>query len=92
MTKKRVHELAKELNMKSKDLVEWLKAHGIAVKTHMSTLSDKELSQAENMLNPDKNVQPSKKTSGIKKTDNRSQDNKQYDATPTKQPYSWQAH
>lgn len=88
MTKKRVHELAKELNMKSKDLVEWLKAHGIAVKTHMSTLSDKELSQAENMLNPDKNVQPSKKTSGIKKTDNRSQDNKQYDATPTKQPPS----
>ncbi len=40
MTRLRVHELAKELNMENKDLIErWAKL-GFQVKNHMSTLSD----------------------------------------------------
>ncbi|MGE5838691.1 MAG: translation initiation factor IF-2, partial [Deltaproteobacteria bacterium] len=40
MAKVRVYELAKELNMDSKELVEKLKAGGIPVKNYMSTLDE----------------------------------------------------
>lgn len=43
MVKKRVHELAKELNMESKEMVHTLNRMGINVKSHMSTLEDKEI-------------------------------------------------
>ena len=42
MGKKRVHEIAKELNKDSKDIIATLKQHGVEVKSHMSTLSDEE--------------------------------------------------
>ena len=40
MAKVRVYELAKELNMENKDLVEKLKAGGLNVKNYMSTLDE----------------------------------------------------
>lgn len=40
MTRYRVHELAKELNMDNKDLIDRLLKLGIQVKNHMSTLTD----------------------------------------------------
>jgi translation initiation factor IF-2 len=40
MAKVRVYELAKELNMDSKELVEKLKAGGISIKNYMSTLDE----------------------------------------------------
>ncbi|MCE5335284.1 MAG: translation initiation factor IF-2 [Desulfobacteraceae bacterium] len=40
MTRLRVHELAKELNMDNKDLIDRLAKLGIQVKNHMSTLTD----------------------------------------------------
>jgi translation initiation factor IF-2 len=40
MTRLRVHELAKELNMENKDLIERIEKLGFQVKNHMSTLSD----------------------------------------------------
>ncbi len=43
MSKLRVHEIAKEINVPSKDLVEKLQAKGFDVKNHMSTLSGKEV-------------------------------------------------
>lgn len=43
MVKKRVHELAKELNIESKDMVQNLHQMGINVKSHMSTLEDREI-------------------------------------------------
>ena len=43
MSKLRVHEIAKEINVPSKDLVEKLQAKGFDVKNHMSTLSEKEV-------------------------------------------------
>ncbi|MBC7106761.1 MAG: translation initiation factor IF-2 N-terminal domain-containing protein, partial [Firmicutes bacterium] len=38
--KKRVHELAKELNIESKDIINRLGQWGVVVKSHMSTLDD----------------------------------------------------
>jgi len=43
MVKKRVHEVAKELNIESKELIKKLKQLGINVKSHMSTLEDSEV-------------------------------------------------
>jgi translation initiation factor IF-2 len=46
MAKVRVYELAKELSMDSKELVEKLKAGGIPVKNYMSTLDDQLVAKA----------------------------------------------
>ena len=40
MAKKRVHEIAKDLNKTSKDIILTLKQHGIEVQSHMSTVTD----------------------------------------------------
>ena len=40
MTKMRVHELAKELGMDNKELMEILQKKNVEVKNHMSTLED----------------------------------------------------
>jgi translation initiation factor IF-2 len=40
MVKKRVHELAKELDIESKDIIKGMTQLGINVKSHMSTLED----------------------------------------------------
>ena len=40
MTRLRVHELAKELNMENKDLIDRIEKLGFQVKNHMSTLTD----------------------------------------------------
>ena len=46
MAKVRVYELAKELNMDSKELVEKLKAGGISIKNYMSTLDEQAVVKA----------------------------------------------
>lgn len=43
MVKKRVHELAKELNIESKEIINNLSHMGVSVKSHMSTLEDNEV-------------------------------------------------
>ncbi|SHF23580.1 translation initiation factor IF-2 [Desulforamulus putei] len=43
MAKKRVHELAKELNIENKDLINKLVEMGINVKSHMSALEDSDV-------------------------------------------------
>ncbi|WP_027363803.1 translation initiation factor IF-2 [Desulfotruncus alcoholivorax] len=48
MVKKRVHEIAKELNIESKEVIQQLSKMGVKVKSHMSTLEDNE---AEQLLN-----------------------------------------
>ncbi|HBQ85215.1 MAG TPA: hypothetical protein DD811_01840, partial [Syntrophomonas sp.] len=40
MAKIRVHELAKELDIQSKDMVKTLQDLGLNIKNHMSTLED----------------------------------------------------
>ena len=43
MPKTRVHELAKTLNVSSKDLIEKLKEFNIIVKNHMSNLKEEDI-------------------------------------------------
>lgn len=45
MVKKRVHELAKELNIESKEIINRLRQMGIEVKSHMSTIEDKDVGE-----------------------------------------------
>src|SRR5947207_5339284 len=40
MAKKRVYELAKDLGLSNKEMVDWLKAHDYDVKSHSSSLED----------------------------------------------------
>ncbi|HDS05929.1 MAG TPA: GTP-binding protein, partial [Deltaproteobacteria bacterium] len=50
MAKKRVHELAKELNLESKDLIARLEKMGISVKSHSSTLEDDDVEKIREAL------------------------------------------
>jgi translation initiation factor IF-2 len=50
MPKKRVHELAKELNLENKDLIAQLEKIGITVKSHSSSLEDDEVEKIKNVL------------------------------------------
>lgn len=54
MSKKRVYELAKELNVPSKDIVEKAQSAGVDVKNHMSTLTDSDISKVKHLLAPSK--------------------------------------
>src|SRR5207237_5542062 len=40
MAKKRVYELAKDLGLSNKEMVDWLKSHEYDVKSHSSSLED----------------------------------------------------
>ncbi|MFC1841080.1 translation initiation factor IF-2 N-terminal domain-containing protein, partial [Thermodesulfobacteriota bacterium] len=51
MAKVRVYELAKELNIGSKELVEKLKSGGMVVKNYMSTLDEGEIKRARDIFN-----------------------------------------
>jgi translation initiation factor IF-2 len=50
MAKVRIYELAKELNMDSKELVEKLKAGGLSIKNYMSTLDEDAVSKARDIV------------------------------------------
>jgi len=50
MAKVRVYELAKELNMDSKELVEKLKTGGMSIKNYMSTLDEQDVAKAREVV------------------------------------------
>jgi translation initiation factor IF-2 len=50
MSKVRVYELAKELNVESKELVEKLKAGGLNIKNYMSTLDEELVKRAKDIV------------------------------------------
>ncbi len=52
MAKMRVYELAKELKMTSKDLIDILEQHDIKVKSHMSNLDSHQVDWLKKQLNP----------------------------------------
>lgn len=62
MAKIRIHELAKEFKMNSKDLVARLRQMGYSVKNHMSTLEDKEVNEIRKALKS-KDIERKKGTS-----------------------------
>ena len=61
MAKMKVHELAKELNVQSKDVIEYLKNNKVEVASHMSVLDEKAASMVKNKFG--------KKDNTVKKDD-----------------------
>ena len=57
MSKKRIYEYAKEQNVKSKDVIDELKAMDIDVSSHMQTLEDSQIKALDQKYN--KQAQPS---------------------------------
>ena len=47
MSKKKVHELAKQLNMNTKNLITELERIGVTVKSHLSSLSEEDMNKIE---------------------------------------------
>ncbi|GAB6157588.1 translation initiation factor IF-2 [Desulfotomaculum varum] len=62
MAKKRVHELAKELNIENKDLINKLIELGIHVKSHMSALEDNDVQKILHSYSPKKDLPEQKKS------------------------------
>ncbi|HCM90931.1 MULTISPECIES: translation initiation factor IF-2 [Vagococcus] len=60
MSKKRVYELAKELDLSSKNIVDKAHSMGIDVKNHMSTLTDSDITKLKQTMK--KNTQVEEKT------------------------------
>ncbi|MCI9238356.1 MAG: hypothetical protein HFH07_08275, partial [Dorea sp.] len=50
MAKIKIYELAKELNIQSKEVIEFLKARSIEVKNHMSVLEEGDAGQVRKMF------------------------------------------
>ena len=63
MSKMRVYELAKLLDMNNKDLLALLEKLNVAVKTHMSTIDDDAIQLVEDELEKMKNAKGNKKAS-----------------------------
>jgi translation initiation factor IF-2 len=53
MVKKRVHELAKELNSESKEIIKGMAQIGVSLKSHMSTLEDKDIQRYMEVVKED---------------------------------------
>lgn len=66
----RIYELAKELNLKSKDLVEIINDLGIEVSSHMSTLKGEELALVTEFLKDDKDKEAIESDEDIIENDN----------------------
>ncbi|MCL5780371.1 MAG: translation initiation factor IF-2 [Firmicutes bacterium] len=67
MAKKRVHELAKELNIENKDLINKLVEMGISVKSHMSALEDNDIQKVVMEYGKKKNPVQENKTEPMTK-------------------------
>ncbi len=70
MSKTRIHELAKELNIANKDLIDKAHEMGLDVKNHMSTLEDQEISKLKGRFMKSASVD---KTESVKNTQDKPQ-------------------
>ncbi|AEG60158.1 translation initiation factor IF-2 [Desulforamulus ruminis] len=65
MVKKRVHELARELNIENKELIHKLSEIGVVVKSHMSALEDQDIQRVYKEFAKTKQGEQNKKTSPV---------------------------
>ena len=77
MSKKRVYELAKELEVSSKNIVDKAQSMGIDVKNHMSTLADSDINKIKNVL-ANKNTTQNVKKSAPQVANKASKNNEQH--------------
>ncbi len=74
MVKKRVHELAKELKVESKEIIKGMTQLGVNLKSHMSTLEEKDIQMfMENFRKDSKRIDSKGADKEFLKPDNRSQ-------------------
>ena len=93
MSKKRVYEFAKDLNVESKTILEKAESLGIEYGSHMSSMTDDEMSKVKSALQPkqekpksnEKKVNPSKKENTNNKKTSTNQ-NKQVKQTNNTKP------
>ena len=93
MSKKRVYEFAKDLNVESKDILEKAKTLGIDYGSHMSSMSDDEMTKVKSALQPKapqqksnaKKVNPSKKENTNTNSNTKQQSNKPAKNKPQQQ-------
>lgn len=67
MTKKRVHELAKELNIESKEVIKRLNDLGIEIKSVLSTVDEKDAQKLKQQLQSEKAADKKKSSESPKK-------------------------
>lgn len=83
MSKKRVYEFAKELNMSSKEVLDLAQNQGLTYKSHMASMEDEDMKKIKDAIN-NKNSQ--KQSS--KKDSNKSQESKQSQKSESNQKQS----
>lgn len=66
MGKKRIYQLAKELNISSKEVIAAAKERGFSVRNHMSTLGENEERQLRESLRPNQSTKTSKQQASVK--------------------------
>ncbi len=72
MAKMRIHELAKELGVASKEILAWLKEHKIEVQNHMSALADEDVEKVKKVFGKGaltKTAKPEEKAAENQKAD-----------------------
>jgi len=60
MSKKRIYEYAKEVNLKSKDIIDELKKMDVEVTSHMQTLEDDQIKALDKVYKPEQAKQSEK--------------------------------
>lgn len=85
MAKKRVYEIAKQLNISNRELIDMLKEIGIDVNNHMSSVDEKFIGQISDMVNGVKNGNTEKEASENVKAESEKQNNDSKKAEQHKQ-------
>lgn len=85
MAKIKIYELAKELNIQSKEVIEFLKAKNIEVKNHMSVLEEGAAGQVRKMFSKSGNASPARQESPAGGAVSKNQEETAGKPTPQKQ-------
>ena len=85
----KVHELAKEMNLNSKDILERAEKLGISVKSHMSVLSDSDIEKIKEGRKPAAPAAAQPHGAGVRPAAPAARSFMYPDGTRTPQPESW---
>jgi len=62
MSKQRIYEYAKELNLKSKEIIDELKSMNVEVSNHMQALEDDQIKALDKKFKPEQSKENTKNT------------------------------
>lgn len=84
MSKKRIYEYAKEVNLKSKDIIEELKKLSIEVSSHMQVIEDKEITALDKIFKKEQKQEKKVENKPTKTTETKKEQPKQTDKPAAK--------